>query len=452
MTKPPRIAHITASEVLDSRGSPTIEVCIELVDGTHGIVAAPAGASTGTFEAHELRDGDDPRYAGRGVLRAIDSVKNVISPRLTGMRADEQHVIDAVLNELDGTSSKFNLGSNTTVAVSLACAHAAAESYGMPLYQYLGGPSTCILPVPMFNVLNGGKHAPDGPDFQEFKIVPLGAPTFREALRYGAEIYRALYELLRQGGQPTTVGDEGGFAPILASNHEAIEWILRAIEAAGYKVGDEIAIALDPAASSFYDQGMYRLKRDGLTLTSSEMIAYWFDWMQKYPIVSLEDPLADEDWIGFEAITKQLGEDVQIVGDDLFVTNQRLLRHGIEKKCCNSVLIKPNQVGTLTETLETVNIAMRAGYSCLVSHRSGETADTTIADLSVAIGCGQIKAGAPARGERVAKYNRLLHIEQKMGSHAFYAGKEAFRQWIPTPDSKTLVYPSKEKIDGQDHA
>lgn len=432
----PRIAHIDASEVLDSRGHPTIEVCVELADGSQGIVAAPAGASTGTLEARELRDGDPSRYAGLGVLRAIDKVENVIAPRLAGMRADEQHVVDAALDELDGTESKFNLGGNATVAVSLACAHAAAAFYGMPLYQYLGGPSTCALPVPMFNVLNGGKHAPSGPDIQEFKIVPLGAPTFREALRYGAEVYRALYEQLSRRGQSTCVGDEGGFAPTLASNEEAMQLILRAIESAGYRVGDDIAVGLDPAASSFHDRGMYYLKRDGLALTSDEMIAYWAAWIRKYPIVSLEDPLADEDWTGFEAITRQLGDDVQLVGDDLFVTHRRLLLYGIAKKCCNSILIKPNQIGTLTETLETVNVARRAGYGCLVSHRSGETADATIADLAVAIGCGQIKSGAPARGERVAKYNRLLHIERKLGAHARYAGKDAFRQWLPVPEAK----------------
>jgi enolase len=421
------IERITADEVLDSRGNPTIEVTVELLSGIQASAAVPSGASTGEFEARELRDGDRTRYGGKGVRDAVHNVNESIALAIHGMRADDQRLIDATLIELDGTQDKSRLGANAILGVSLACAKAAAQAYGMPLFRYLGGANAHVLPVPMFNVLNGGKHADNGPDIQEFKLVPLGAPTFREALRYGAETYHALRDVLVELGTATNVGDEGGFVPKLPSNAAAMDAIMRAIERAGYRPGDDIAIGLDPAASSFYHDDRYHLTRDGLTLSADEMIGYWKDWLTRYPLVSLEDPLADSDWTGFAKLTAQLGERVQIVGDDLFVTNRTFLSRGIREGCCNSVLIKLNQIGTVTETLDTARLALTSGYTCLVSHRSGETEDTSIADLAVALNCGQIKSGAPARGERVAKYNRLLAIERGLGQDAEFAGKDAFR-------------------------
>jgi len=421
------IERISADEVLDSRGNPTIEVTVELLSGIQASAAVPSGASTGEFEARELRDGDSTRYGGKGVRDAVRHVNESIASAIHGMRVDDQRLIDATLIELDGTQDKSRLGANAILGVSLACAKAAAQAYGMPLFRYLGGANAHVLPVPMFNVLNGGKHADNGPDIQEFKLVPLGAPTFREALRYGAETYHALRDVLAELGTATNVGDEGGFVPKLPSNAAAMDAIMRAIERAGYRPGDDIAIGLDPAASSFYHDDRYHLTRDGLTLPTDKMIDYWKDWLTRYPIVSLEDPLADSDWTGFTKLTAQLGERVQIVGDDLFVTNRTFLTRGIREGCCNSVLIKLNQIGTVTETLDTARLALTSGYACLVSHRSGETEDTSIADLAVALNCGQIKSGAPARGERVAKYNRLLAIERGLGQDAVFAGKDAFR-------------------------
>jgi len=421
------IERITADEVLDSRGNPTIEVTVELSSGIQASAAVPSGASTGEFEALELRDGDRTRYGGKGVRNAVRNVNEPIAEAMHGMRADDQRLIDLTLIELDGTQDKSRLGANAILGVSLACAKAAAQAYGVPFFRYLGGANAHVLPVPMFNVLNGGKHADNGPDVQEFKLVPLGAPTFREALRYGAETYHALRDVLSELGTSTNVGDEGGFVPQLPSNAAAMDAIMRAIERAGYRPGEDIAIGLDPAASSFYHDDRYHLTRDGLTLSSDEMIDYWGAWLTRYPIVSLEDPLADTDWAGFAKLTAQLGKRVQIVGDDLFVTNRTFLKRGIREGCCNSILIKLNQIGTVTETLDTARLALSSGYTCLVSHRSGETEDTSIADLAVALNCGQIKSGAPARGERVAKYNRLLAIERALARDAVFAGKDAFR-------------------------
>lgn len=426
MTNRAQIAVLVADEVLDSRGNPTVEVSVTLSDGTIAQTTVPSGASTGEFEAVELRDGDVGRYGGKGVLKAVNNVNTSIAATLKGFDAFDQRGIDEALIALDGTESKSRLGANAILGASLACARAAAQSGGMALFQYLGGAEAHVLPVPMFNVLNGGKHAANGPDVQEFKLVPLGAPTFREAVRYGAETYHALRDVLAELGASTNVGDEGGFVPQLESNVAAMDAIMSAIERAGFRPGEDIAIGLDPAASSFYEQGKYRLIRDGLTLSTREMIDYWKTWLSAYPLVSLEDPLADSDWAGFKTITSELGKEVQIVGDDLFVTNRKFLKRGIEEGCCNSILIKLNQIGTVTETLDTARMALAAGYTCLVSHRSGETADTSIADLAVALNCGQIKSGAPARGERVAKYNRLLSIETMLGRDAVFAGKGAF--------------------------
>ncbi|MFP6560972.1 phosphopyruvate hydratase [Paraburkholderia sp. B3] len=422
------IKTVCADEILDSRGNPTVEVTVTLSSGASATAAVPSGASTGEFEAVELRDRDVRRYGGKGVLEAVRHVNQEIARVLAGMRVDDQRRIDDALIEADGTASKARLGANAVLGASLACARAAALEAGLPLFRYLGGANAHVLPVPMFNVLNGGKHGHDGPDVQEFKLVPLGAPTFREALRYGAETYHALGTVLADAGASTNVGDEGGYVPQLPSNAVAMELIVRAIERAGYRPGEDIAIGIDPAATSFYEDGRYALRRDGKSLDSREMIAYWADWLNRYPLISLEDPLADSDWSGFAELTRDLGDRVQIVGDDLFVTNRTFLQRGIEEHCCNSILIKLNQIGTVTETLDTAALAFSAGYTCLVSHRSGETEDTSIADLAVALNCGQIKSGAPARGERVAKYNRLLAIERMLGNDARYAGRAAFKQ------------------------
>lgn len=422
-----RIATLTADELLDSRGYPTLEVRVELCSGVSGSAMVPSGRSTGQYEAVELRDGDAGRYHGLGVLKAVRNVEDVIRDALSGMEIDNQCALDRALTELDGSEFKSHLGANAILGVSVACARAAANAHGLPLYRYLGGAGAQVLPVPMFNVLNGGKHASHGPDIQEFKLVPAGAPTFREAVRYGVETYHRLGEVLGDMGLATNVGDEGGYAPALASNAAAMDAIMLAIERAGYVPGQDIFIALDPAATSFfYSDGTYRLARDNLTLSTQELIAYWQAWAQTYPLISLEDPLHEADWGGFAAITTQLGQHLQIVGDDLFVTNPRFLQRGIREHCCNSILIKPNQIGTLTQTLETVRLAQRAAYTCLVSHRSGETEDAMIADLAVAINAGQIKSGAPARGERVEKYNRLLRIERELGADAIFPGLTAF--------------------------
>lgn len=421
------IEEISADEILDSRGNPTVEVSVTLSSGVTVNASVPSGASTGEFEAVELRDRDPKRYGGKGVLCAVKHVNEEVAWALTGMRVDDQRLIDEKLIETDGSESKKVLGANAILGASLACAKAGAAESGLPLFRYLGGANAHVLPVPMFNVLNGGKHGHGGPDVQEFKLVPLGAPTFREALRYGAETYHALGAVLVDAGLSTNVGDEGGYVPQLPSNEAALELILRAIERAGYRPGEDIAIGIDPAANSFYEDGRYCLVRDSKTLTTDEMIAFWADWVNRYPLVSLEDPLADCDWAGFATLTRELGSRVQIVGDDLFVTNRKFLQRGIDEDCCNSILIKLNQIGTVTETLDTAQLALSAGYSCLVSHRSGETEDTSIADLAVALGCGQIKSGAPARGERVVKYNRLLAIERTLGEDARFAGRDAFR-------------------------
>ncbi|MEQ2129324.1 phosphopyruvate hydratase [Caldanaerobacter subterraneus KAk] len=421
------IIDIYAREILDSRGNPTIEVEVELDSGAVGRAAVPSGASTGAFEAIELRDGDKSRYLGKGVLKAVQNVNDIIAPELIGMEAQDQVAIDKAMIELDGTPNKSKLGANAILGVSLAVAKAAAEELGLPLYQYLGGVNAKTLPVPMMNILNGGKHADNNVDIQEFMIMPVGAPNFKEALRMCSEVYHSLKNVLYSKGLSTTVGDEGGFAPNLTSNEEAIKVILEAIEKAGYVPGEDIALALDPAATEMYkEDGKYHFEGEGIVRTSEEMIEFWEQLVSKYPIVSIEDGLAEEDWNGWKLLTERLGKKVQLVGDDLFVTNTERLSRGINMGVANSILIKLNQIGTLTETLDAIEMAKRAGYTTIVSHRSGETEDTTIADLVVAVNAGQIKTGAPARTDRVAKYNQLLRIEEALGSVAQYPGKNAF--------------------------
>ena len=427
------IAWVDAREILDSRGNPTIEVDVVTEDGSLGRAAVPSGASTGINEAVELRDGDGSRYGGKGVLTAVANVTDRIGPSILGFDAADQAGIDGILIELDGTPNKGELGANAILGVSLACAHASASSHEMPLYRWIGGVGARVLPVPMFNILNGGKHAQDSTDFQEFMVMPVGMASFSEALRAGAEVFAALRKILHDEGHATGQGDEGGFAPSLKSNEAAVEVILRAIEKAGYKPGDEVAIALDPAASSVLVEGtgvegvtgQYRLEREGRTLDSGQLIDLWADWIARYPIVSLEDGLAEEDWAGWSELTARLGDKVQLVGDDIFVTNPAFIRRGIAEKSANSVLIKLNQIGTLTETIDAIELARRAGWSAVVSHRSGETEDTTIADLVVAMGTAQIKTGAPSRSERVAKYNRLLRIADELGDDGRYLGRAA---------------------------
>jgi enolase len=424
------IDFIDAREILDSRGNPTIEVDVVLDDGSVGRAAVPSGASTGVHEAVELRDGDKSRFGGKGVLRAVSNVVETIAPALYGLDATDQAGIDAVLIELDGTPNKGELGANAVLGVSLACAHASAASYDLPLYRYIGGVGTRTLPVPFFNILNGGKHAQDSTDFQEFMAAPIGMPTFTEAVRAGAEVFAALRTILHDDGHATGQGDEGGFAPSLPSNAAAVEVILRAIEKAGYRPGEDVALALDPAVSSILVEGTgigdvtgrYRLEREGRTLDSGELIDLWEDWLNKYPIVSLEDGLGEDDWAGWIELNARLGDRVQLVGDDILVTNPAFIARGIEEHAMNSVLIKLNQIGTLTETIDAIELARGAGWTAMVSHRSGETEDTTIADFVVAMGTGQIKTGAPSRSERVAKYNRLLRIEGELGDGARYAG------------------------------
>ncbi len=418
------IERISAREILDSRGNPTIEVDVELSDGTVGTAAVPSGASTGKYEAVELRDGDKSRYGGLGVVKAVDNVREEIAPALIGMAASDQESIDEKLIKLDGTANKSRLGANAILGVSLAVARAAAASLRLPLYRYLGGESADLLPIPMMNILNGGKHAADSTDFQEFMVVPAGAPSFKRSLQMGTEIYHALKRVIEDKGLSTNVGDEGGFAPSLKSNQRAIELILAAIDLAGYRAGSDCFIALDPAASSFCEDNMYVLRLEGTTLTSNELIDYYARWVAEYPIVSIEDGLAEDDWDGWIALTARLGSKVTLVGDDLYVTNLNRLETGISRKASNAVLIKPNQVGTLTETINTVKRAQRAGWLTIISHRSGETEDTTIADLAVAVGSGLIKTGAPCRSERVAKYNRLLRIEEELGPRARFPDKE----------------------------
>lgn len=420
------IADVYAREILDSRGNPTIEVDVVLEDGTMGRSAVPSGASTGAYEAVELRDGDRQRYNGKGVLDAVDNVNTVIAPEIVGMDSIDQAGIDRLMIDLDGTPNKSRLGANAILGVSLAVAKAAANFLALPLYQYIGGVNARELPVPMMNILNGGKHADNNVDIQEFMIVPAGAENFREALRMGVEVYHGLKKVLNNKGLATSVGDEGGFAPNLPSNEAAIEVILEAIEAVGFKPGQDIFLALDIAATELYRDGFYWMGGDKEKLTSEEMVAFWERWVAKYPIVSIEDGLSEDDWEGWKLLTGKLGEKIQLVGDDLFVTNTQRLEQGIKSGAANSILIKVNQIGTLTETLDTIDMAKRAGYTCVVSHRSGETEDTTIADIAVAANTGQIKTGAPARTDRVAKYNQLLRIEEELDALAVFRGKQVF--------------------------
>lgn len=424
------IEAVNAREVLDSRGNPTIEVEVTLFDGSWGRAMVPSGASTGVHEALELRDGDVNRYSGKGVHLAVENVNTHIAELLLGWDGTQQRDIDLSMIELDGTENKSRLGANAILGVSLALAKAASASLGLPLYRYIGGVHAHVLPVPMLNILNGGAHTGwQSTDAQEFMIMPLGAPTFSEALRWGVEVYHALRSVLKTKGYTTLVGDEGGFAPTLSANQEAVEIILEAISIAGYKPGEDISIALDPAASEFYDdkKKLYKLRTEGKELTSEEMVNYWVDWVEQFPIVSIEDGLAQDDWSGWKALTKKIGEKIQIVGDDLLVTNPKRVQKGIEEKACNALLVKLNQIGTLTETIEAVELCKKAGWRAVTSHRSGETEDTTIADLAVALNMGQIKTGAPARSDRVAKYNQLLRIEEGLGEAASYAGWSALK-------------------------
>ncbi|WP_288831396.1 phosphopyruvate hydratase [uncultured Corynebacterium sp.] len=417
------IIHVFAREIMDSRGNPTVEAEVFLDDGSHGAAGVPSGASTGQHEAHELRDGDE-RYGGKGVLKAVENVNEEIADALVGIEADDQRLIDQAMLELDGTENKSRLGANAILGVSMAVARAAAEAAELPLYRYIGGPNAHLLPVPMMNILNGGAHADSGVDVQEFMIAPIGAETFAEALRMGAEVYHALKSVIKDKGLSTGLGDEGGFAPSVGSTKEALDLIVEAVEKAGYKLGDDVALALDVASSEFYDNGTYNF--EGGQHSPEEMIQVYADLVEQYPIVSIEDPLDEDDWEGYTKLTAQIGDKVQIVGDDFFVTNPKRLAEGIERKAANALLVKVNQIGTLTETFDAVELAHRNGYRTMMSHRSGETEDTTIADLAVALGCGQIKTGAPARSERVAKYNQLLRIEQQLGDAAVYAGRSAF--------------------------
>jgi enolase len=425
------IVEIKAREILDSRGNPTVEADVFLSDGSFGRAAVPSGASTGENEAVELRDGDKSRYMGKGVLKAVANVENEIEPALLGYDATDQGSLDKRMIELDGTPTKARLGANAILAVSLASARAAADALYIPLYRYLGGVHANILPVPMMNIINGGAHADNCVDPQEFMIVPHGAATFADAIRYGSEVFHNLKAVLKKRGYATSVGDEGGFAPNLKSNEEAVEVIVEAIQKAGYKPGEDVSIALDPAASEFYDQDKKKYvfkKSDKRELSSDEMIAFWADWVAKYPIISIEDGMAEFDWDGWKKMTDTLGKKIQLIGDDIFVTNPAILAKGIEKGIANSILIKVNQIGTLTETLDAMRMASNAGYTNVVSHRSGETEDTFIADLVVATGAGQIKTGSASRTDRLCKYNQLIRIEQELGANAIFAGRKAFKQ------------------------
>ena len=422
-----RIRNVWAREILDSRGNPTVEVEVELECGVRSRAAVPSGASTGVHEALELRDGDKQRYGGKGVSRAVEHVRQEIAPTVQGKDALDQAGVDQAMLDLDGTPHKGRLGANAILGVSLAVARAAAEAVGLPLYRYLGGIAACILPVPMMNIMNGGAHANwQGTDLQEFMIAPVGAPSFREAVRWGSETYHTLKSVLKGEGYSTGVGDEGGFAPTLKRNSEAIELIVAAIQKAGYRPGEDISIALDPASSGFYEDGLYNLRTEGRMVTSAEMVDMYADWIKKYPIISIEDGLTEDDWEGFALHNKVLGSQVQLVGDDIFVTNVERIARGIAEKSANSVLIKLNQIGSLTETISAIQMAFKAGWTAMVSHRSGETVDSFIADLTVAMGTGQLKTGAPCRGERVEKYNQLMRIEEEIGEKAVYAGRSAF--------------------------
>jgi len=418
------IEAVGAREILDSRGNPTVEVEVALEDGTIARAAVPSGASTGAFEAVERRDGDNSRYLGKGVQNAVDAVIDTIAPEVLGIDATEQRIIDQTLIDLDGSANKGKLGANAILGVSLAVAKAAAESAGLPLFRYVGGPNAYLLPVPMMNILNGGSHADSNVDIQEFMIAPVGAPTFKEALRWGTETYHALKSVLKARGLATGLGDEGGFAPNLGSNREALDLILEAIEKAGYKPGEEIALALDVASTEFFSDGAYQF--EGKATSPADMVAYYAQLVADYPLVSIEDPLSEDEWDSWAHLVSEVGSRVQIVGDDLFVTNPERLAKGIELRAANSLLVKLNQIGSLTETLDAVTLAQRNGFTAMVSHRSGETEDTTIADLSVAVNAGQIKTGAPARGERINKYNQLLRIEEELDDAAVYAGRSAF--------------------------
>ena len=422
----PSIVDVRAREVMDSRGNPTVEVDVRLEGGVLGRAAVPSGASTGAHEAVELRDGDPSRYGGKGVRRAVANVAEHIAPAVRGRDATDQRGLDAVLIELDGTDDRSNLGANAVLGVSLATARAAATAVGLPLHAYLGGPNAHTLPVPCMNVLNGGSHADTNVDLQEFMVVPVGAPTFAEALRTGAEVYHALRALLKERGLATGLGDEGGFAPDLPSNSAALDLLVEAIGRAGYEPGADVALALDPATSELFRDGAYHLEGEGRVLTTAEMVDLWADLVDRYPIVSIEDGLAEEDWDGWRLLVERLGERVQLVGDDLLVTNPAIVRRAIDVRAANAVLVKVNQIGTLTQAMDTVALAQRAGWAAMVSHRSGETEDSTIADLAVAVDAGQIKTGAPARSDRVAKYNQLLRIEEQLGDAARYPGAAAF--------------------------
>jgi enolase len=420
------INEIIAREVLDSRGNPTVEVDVQLESGDIGRAIVPSGASTGAHEALELRDGDKGRYGGKGVLQAVQNVNTTIAEALNGLDAADQVGIDSELIKLDGSETKSKLGANAILGVSLACAKAAAAALGLPLYRYIGGAYAHVLPVPMMNILNGGKHAQDSTDFQEFMVMPVGAPSFREGLRWGVEIYQSLKKVLHDRGQSTNVGDEGGFAPSLPTNEAALEVIMEAIQKAGFAPGEQIMLAMDPAVTELYHDGKYHLARENRSLTSAEMIDYWIDIANRYPLISLEDGLAEDDWEGWKLLRARLGDRVQLVGDDFLVTNVKRLSRAIQENAANSILIKLNQIGSLTETLSAIQMAQRAGWTAVVSHRSGETEDVTIADLVVATNAGQIKTGALARTDRVAKYNQLLRIEEELGDAAEYAGKAAF--------------------------
>jgi enolase len=425
------IVDVHARQILDSRGNPTVEVDVTLDDGSMGRAAVPSGASTGVHEAVELRDGDKARWGGKGVGKAVAAVNGEIAQALAGFDAEDQARLDAALIALDGTDNKARLGANAILGVSLASAKASADALGMPLYRYVGGVDANLLPVPMMNILNGGVHADNGIDFQEFMVMPVGAPTFAEALRCGAEIFHALKSALHQAGFSTAVGDEGGFAPDLKSAREALDFILRAVEAAGYKPGGDVLLAMDPAASEFFKDGRYELKGEGKSLTPEDMADYYAALAADYPIASIEDGMAEDDWAGWKAITGKLGGKVQLVGDDLFVTNVKRLQQGIDEGIANSILIKVNQIGTLTETIEAVRLAQTSGYTTVMSHRSGETEDSTIADLAVALSCGQIKTGSLARSDRTAKYNQLLRIEEELGDTARYSGRAAIKAYRP---------------------
>ena len=421
------IRQIRAREILDSRGNPTVEVEVLLECRARGRAAVPSGASTGVYEALEMRDGDKGRYGGKGVLKAIEHVNQDIAKTLLGLDASDQSIVDQAMLSLDGTPNKSKLGANAILGVSLAIARAAAAALGLPLYRYLGGASAKILPVPMFNILNGGVHANwQGTDFQEFMIAPVGAPNFHEALRWGSEIYHALKDVLKSRGYSTGVGDEGGFSPALKTNSEAIELILKSIEKTGYHPGEQILIALDPASSSFYEDGLYNLRTEGRRITSEQMVEMYDEWLKKYPIAVLEDGLAEDDWTGWKLLNQTLGDKIELVGDDLFVTNVKRIERGIAENVANAVLIKLNQIGTLSETIAAIEMARKAGWGAMVSHRSGETVDSFIADFTVAMSTGHLKTGAPCRGERVEKYNQLMRIEEELGDAAVYAGRKAF--------------------------